>query len=343
LTLNRFLEDSGSRVRVYDVGRRVSRIDGGTWTAFEQATLPYPLPLQRKAWVAIVQIAPEHNDPVIWFLRLSLDEQGLLIQAERDYLLQRLLESAQARSKNLETGDFLSDNPYAFQPRPDRMALFHAMLSTDLKMPPSRFFDHATAYLRGETGWDQWSFVGYQGIADAACRLEDATIAQAIPHLPDEPLRALCHCLESRTIEPALRDALIHRLEDTLQGESGSSDIRAALIRGLAGSVDHAETRQAVFDILDCEQTGDIEELVAISGRAWRLLEDPALLRRFAQRLATSSHGHEAFRHCIDDLLSLPVLADKVRQALRSPDAPAEVRLAFDRMLQPPSNDDGER
>lgn len=340
MTLNRFLEASGARVRVYDVGRRVGRIDSETWTGFEQAVLPYPLPLQRKAWVAIVQIAPQQTDPVIWFLRLSLDEQGLLIQAERDYLLQRLLESAEARSRNPDIEDFLSDNPYAFQPRQDRMALFHAMLSADLAMPPSRFFDHAAAYLRGESGWDQWSFVGYQGIADAACRLDDETIAQAIPHLPDEPLTALCHCLESRAIDPALRNVLIQRLDDTMHGGAGSSDIRAALIRGLAGSAENDSTQQAVLAIVDCEQTGDIEELVAISGRAWRLLENPALLQRFAQRLATSSHGHEVFRHCIDDLLSLPVLADRVRQSLRSPDAPAEVRLAFERMLHPTSGGD---
>jgi hypothetical protein len=273
----------------------------------------------------------EAAEPVIWFLRLGLDEQGLLVQAERDYLLQRLMESAQAMSNEQDARDFLADNPYAFQPRQDRMALFHALLSHELELPASRFYAHATEYLSGQTGWDQWNFVGYQGIADAACRLDDVTLAGAIPHLPDEPLVALCHCLESRAIATDLRDALINRLDHAATGATGTV---AALVRALAGSATQAATAQAVSRLLQQPAGGDIEVLVAISGRAWELLGEPGLRRSFLQRLATNPHGQAAFRQCIDDLLSLPSLAAGLRRSLRDEKAPAEVRLAFSRMLQ---------
>ena len=201
ITLYEFIEQTGAQVRSYDIGRRVGRLDRERFLAFENASAPYPLPMQRKAWFALVQLpdaSPDH--PVIWFLRLDLDEQGMLVQAARDYLLSRLLESAQARTQGSDPQTFLQDNPYAFTPREDRMALFHALLSADLGLPPSRFYRHALEYFQGTPGWDQWSFVGYQGIADVASRHDDEPLTTAIAHLPHEPLTALCHCLESRAV-----------------------------------------------------------------------------------------------------------------------------------------------
>jgi len=346
LTLNSFLRQAGAEVLIFDVGRRIGRLEPETWEQFEAATVPYPLPLQRKAWVGLVQIAPEPGtadaaEPVIWFLRLSLDEQGLLVQAERDYLLQRLLESAQARGNGQDDQDFLADNPYAFQPRQDRMALFHALLSHELNLPASRFYAHAAEYLGGEHDWDQWNFVGYQGIADAACRLADTTLARAIPQLPDEPLVALCHCLESRAITGELRDALIDRLDKAAAPAVNATGTVAALVRALAGSASQAETQQAVQRLLQTPVGGDIEVLVAISGRAWELLGEPAMRESYLQRLATNSHGQAAFRQCIDDLLSLPSLATDLRRSLRDEHAAAEVQLAFSRMLQDRDGDAG--
>lgn len=215
LTLLQLLEKSGATVHVYDIGRRIATLPRDRFLAFEQATAPYPQPMQRKAWFALIQVDPQTKaEPVIWFLRLSLDEQGLLIQAERDYLLNRLLESAKAQSAGGDPQGFLQENPYAFKPRDNRMALFHACLSRDLGLPPSRYYEHALAYFRGEPSWDQWGFVGYQGIADVACRHTDEPLSSAIAQLPIEPLVALCHNLESQTLSPALSRALRQRLSE---------------------------------------------------------------------------------------------------------------------------------
>ncbi len=330
LTLLELLEQSGADVHVYDLGRRVGPLAREQFLAFEQATQPYPQPMQRKAWFALIQnAAGQASEPVIWFLRLSLDEQGLLVQAERDYLLNRLLESAKAQSAGADAQGFLQDNPYAFTPRDDRMALFHACLSRDLGLPPSRFYEHALAYFRGEPGWDQWGFVGYQGIADVACRHADSPLSEALPHLPPEPLVALCHNLESQCLNETLSAALLARLQRAMQDEPRDPALIAALIRGLAGGLAHAEVRQMLGGVLGDPANTDIELLAAVSGRAWELLGDKTYLRDYLERLVDNEHGQAAFNQCVSDLLSLPTLAGTVREQFRDPSLSHRVREAF--------------
>lgn len=333
VTLLHVLEQSAERVLVYDVGRRIGVLPRDTFFAFEQARTAYPLPMQRKAWFALVQLMAG-AEPVIWFLHLSLDEQGLMIQAERDYLLNRLLESAQARQRGDDAQAFLRDNPHAFTPRDERMALFHARLSADLSLPASRFYAHALDYFRGVPGWDQWEFVGYQGIADVACRHTGEPLDAALPRLPPQPLVALCHCLESQAIGESLRDTLRRRLERELAEAPADVGVLAALVRGLSSRAADQPVRSTLGTLLDSDAGSHIEILAAISGRAWEALDDRGLLRRFLDRLAGNAHGQAAFAHCISDLLSLPTLADRVRSALRSDDQSPAVHAAFAAMTE---------
>lgn len=332
-TLYEFLEQTGAQLRTYDIGRRVGALNREQFLAFERASAPYPLPLQHKAWFALVQLPDDdpHN-PVIWFLRLDLDERGLLVQAARDYLLGRLLESAQAQTLGADAQGFLLDNPYAFTPREERMALFHALLKADLGLPPSRFYQHALDYFRGRPGWDQWSFVGYQGIADVACRHADEPLTAAIAQLPREPLVALCHCLESRVLSQPLVEALLGRLHHTLGNAPDDIESLAAMIRAVSANAEQAAVPQTVARVLRQPQGKNIEVLAAVSGRAWETLADSAVLQTYLERLAENDHGQAAFEHCISDLLSLPALGNLVRRALRSPHQAPRVREAFARM-----------
>ncbi len=330
VTLLQLLEDSGHQVIVYDIGRRIGALTRELFASFEAATIAYPLPMQRKAWFALVQTSEQDDtEPLIWFLHLSLDEQGLLIPAERDYLLNRLLESAQARQRGEDPQTFLHDNPHAFTPREERMALFHARLSADLGRPPSRFYAHALDYFRGTTGWDQWGFVGYQGIADVACRHNADPLDTAIDQLPVQPLVALCHCLESQVIGGSLEAALRARLTQTLQQRPDEIGVLAALIRALASRTTETAVRQAFASLLTTSAGRNIEVLAAISGRAWEVLDDRDILDAYLLALAHNDHGQGAFAHCISDLLSVPAAAQQVRAALRADGQATEVKAAF--------------
>ena len=330
VTLLGLLEDSGHHVLVYDIGRRVGALSRDLFTAFEAAESPYPRPMQRKAWFALVQTGDEDDaEPVIWFLHLSLDERGLLIPAERDYLLNRLLESAQARQRGEDPQTFLRDNPHAFTPREERMALFHARLGADLGRPPSRFYAYALDYFRGEHGWDQWGFVGYQGIADVACRHAADPLDAAIDRLPEQPLVALCHCLESQKIGSSLEAALRARLEQTLQHRPEEIGNLAALIRGLASRTAEPAVRRTFGELLTTPTGRNVEVLAAIAGRAWELFDDRDILDAYLLALARNDHGQAAFAHCVSDLLSVPGVAPQVREALRADDQAAETKTAF--------------
>ena len=127
------------------------------------------------------------------------------------------------------------------------MALFHALLSADLGLPPSRFYEHALDYFRGPPGWDQWSFVGYQGIADVACRHDDEPLTTAIAHLPSEPLVALCHCLESRPLSArAGRGPDPVACNRPWQQQPPDIPLLAALIRGLSRAADSPGVTKAI-------------------------------------------------------------------------------------------------
>lgn len=333
-SLFEFLERTGKQVRVYDIGRRIGLLPRDRFLAFEHAEAPYPRPWQRQAWIGLVQTGDD-SEPIIWFLRLHLDEQGLLVPAERDYLLDRLLAAARADAAPGSGGDFLQDNPVAFTPREDRMALFHALLSHELGLEPSRFFQHASEYFGGRPGWDQWGFVGYQGIADVACRGSSALVATAIPHLPSEPLIALGHCLESRVLEPLLLQALSGRLSRALAAEPRNLGEIGALIRAISANATHPAARAAMVDVLATTDVArSIEVLATIAGRAWEALADEELLDRYLARLVDNDAGQSGFNGCIGDLLSVPDIAPILRGRLRDPNTNATIRSAFGAMLQ---------
>ena len=339
-TLTEFLEGAGASLRILDMGRRVVKVGRNAFLKFEQTVNPWPAPLVRQAWFGMLMQNNELPEPLIWFLRLPLDEQGKLVLASRDYFIHRLIEAWQLKQQN-ESGeitDALKDNPYVFKPREDRMAVFHAKASVMMKQKPSRFYEHAQTYFNGEHGWEQWSFVGYQGIADVACRHAADPLDTAIPNLPVQPLVALCHCLESQVIGESLRSALCTRLTDTLRDRPEEIGTLAALVRALASRSTTEAVQQVLRTLLTTPSGRNIEVLAAISGRAWEALDDRTTRYAYLAALANNDHGQAAFARCISDLLSVPAVAQSVREALRADDQDTAVRAAFAAMTTAPAS-----
>ena len=336
-TLCEFLENTGAEVRVYDMGRRVCEISRDDFVRFENTDIPYPLPMQQKAWFALVQLRTGPADePLIWFLRFDLDEQGKLILATRDYFIQRLLELAGEGADRADLGAALEDNPFTFKPREDKMANLNALVNYQLGRTSSQYFNHARDYFAGELGWDQWNFVGYQGIADLAARQAEPQIGrllgEAISQLPSEPLVALCQCLENQTIGDALAHALQARLQQALQEKETAPYLLAALLRGLSRA--REDIRQpTVAMTLQHPGAADPEVLAAIGGRAWESLLHTQTLRRYIECLAGEKVQQEVFSHCVADLMRLPGMRETVLKELRAPDRSERVAQAFQSML----------
>jgi len=340
LCLTEFLENTGSQLRFYDMGRRISAIPRDDFLAFEQTLDTYPYPMQEEAWFALIQQRPLDmaEEPVIWFLRFKLDEQGKLIQSTRDYFIHRFMELASERPDKTDLGKALEDNPFTFKPREDKMAVFHAILSRDLGKTASSYYEHAADYFSGKLGWDQWSFVGYQGIADVAARHQQDSLSdiliQAVPQLPHEPLIALCHCLENQTLNNKLAQALLSQLQTSCKNEQAPAALLAALLR----SVSCAENRirdAAVQTLLSHPMASDIEVLAAIGGRTWESLLNAGLANAYLEVLSDPEVGQAVFNHCLADLLHMPDMQQAMLDVLRSPDRSEQLALAFQTMTNP--------
>lgn len=327
-TIVEFLESTGARLRLFDMGRRIIKLPRDEFLKFERGEIPYPLPLQQQAWFGILfQEKDKESEPFIWFLRLPLDEVGHLTTAARDDFLHRLLErvgeNLQATKEGRQLENALKDNPYCFKPRDDRMAVFHAKASRAMKQPASQYYNHARQYFSGELGWDQWNFVGYQGIADMAARLDEEDnarlLADAIPLLPARPFEALCHCLENEQLPLAIAEALFKRVQQELAQTAPDIGIVSAAIRGVALTRSKTSRNQLLQRVLDhpCSSSPDI--LAAICGRCWEPLADGAFSLPFLERLAQNSAGQELFNQCLSDLLYLPGMRTPLLAALRNP------------------------
>lgn len=322
-TLIEFLQGSGARPQPFDLGRRLVPLGSEQFLGFERTEQPYPYPLDRQAWFSLLLQQPD-GDHLLWFLRFPLDEQGKLIQAARDDFMQRLLERLGDNMNPAESGDqaVLQDSPYSFKPRQDRMAVIHALAARLTGNPESKFYQHARDYFAGRLGWDQWPFVGYQGIADIACRLDQADnetlLANAIPQLPARPFTALCECLENVAVGDELAGSIVERARQALHPLN--PPLLAAAIRGSGLARNRALSRRLVQQVLAQPAADDPGVLAAISGRAWEALVEPALAAAYLGRLAAA--GQAFFDQCLSDLLFLPGMRQPLLQALRSPARP---------------------
>ncbi|MCG8489657.1 MAG: DUF3549 family protein [Chromatiales bacterium] len=345
-TLTEFLESGGLQLDYYDMGRRVTPIHRDDFVRFELTETPYPAPLQQQAWFALILSDPQQQelDPMIWFLRFPLDEQAKLLQAARDDFLHRLMENLgqNAAGKREEMQAAIQDNPYLFQPKEERLAIFHARFTASLHKPVSRYYEHARAYFNGELGWDQWSFVGYQGIADLAARIGsdigETQMTTAIAELPAAPLEALCHCLENESISKPITLALIKRARQALKQPEADPRIIGSVIRGISQSNATDHRNELILKVLEHPVSTRSELLVAISGRAWECLSEPQISERFLQRLADNEVGQELFDGVLSDLLYMPTSRAWLQSSLRNPQRSEQLNSAishfFDNLRQ---------
>jgi hypothetical protein len=343
-TLTELLEATGSKLRFYDMGRRIHRVSRQQFIKFERYEIAWPAPLARHAWLALLQTGSANDEPVIWFLKLPLDEQGKLVQAARDYFVQRLAEVwALNKIQDSNVPDALKDNPFVFKPREERMAVFHAKISADLKQPASNFYPYAKEYFSGETGWEQWQFVGYQGIADVAARFAEnnntSLIVTAIPQLPTEPLAALCHCLENEETPLPIAEGLLERLHQTLDREQPDIALVTTLIRGISRTISQTILARMFKQVMQSATAQDIDVLTAIAGRAWSLLTDEEMAAAYLAQLANNSAGQEAFNVVMRDLLAIPTLRGHLLSAAENADIEQQMQI-FQKSLREERNPD---
>ncbi len=330
-SITHFLQTGGFNYRVFDLGRKVNAISNDEFASIEGQKQTYPAPFQKKASLALLfWEEAKQNDAVIWFLQFPIDELGFLKQEARDVFLIDLLEQAgkniQAKQHGKQALDELKESPFAFKPSPDRLAMFHALATKELKQQPSQYYQHTRDYLIGSAGYEQWQFLGLQGIADVVARLDEEgnenLLAQAICLMPEAPLVSFCSALENVNPKDTLFLALVKMLETQLE-KGINNQLLAMLIRAISGAHPQKIRQETLQKALASSLGNDIEVMVAISGRAWHDLRSKPLLENFVGNL--SGQNKMAFNAILSDLMMIPDMRELILDIMRNPDQPDEL------------------
>ncbi len=341
-TLSEFLHQSGAKYRVFDMGRRVVKLSPDDFVGFERAKTSYPYPLQKTAHFGVIFWNPAIPDKhYVWFLKFPLDEQGLLIQAARDEFLVMLLdhvgESMLAASNGEDIEGALKDSAYTFTPREDKMAAFNAQATKSLAAKPSSYYPDALAYFTGQKQIEDWQYLGMQGVADVAVRLEDydetLSLIETIPKLPDEPFSVLSTFLEITEPQAGLVEVFAQRVDMELQEEKPDIVRICACLRAASNSPAKGLVGQMVMHVLKHQCSQNIEVLATISGRIWRVLEQDNICQLFVEQLARNDAGQTAFSQILADVMYMPNMRQHIMQALRSTTRSAQLSRAVGILL----------
>ena len=329
-SISQFLISGDFQYRIYDVGRKLTLLPSPLFQRIEAQKELYPYPFQQKAWLALLFWSEVDNtEATIWFLQFPIDELGYLKQASRDAFLQELLihvgGNLQAQQNGAQMQDSLKESAFAFKPRQDRLAIFHAFATLELKQSPSKFYQPTQKYLQGKRGYEQWQSLGLQGIADIIARLHldnnEHLLSIALPQLPIAPLISFAENLEHNSIGVELSFILHQRLQQALETENTNSQLIAALIRAISSSQDETVRQQIIQQLLETDTAKEIEVIAAIAGRAWQDITTKELLPLFMQALA---HQHQdAFNVILIDLMGIPKMKKPILKSLRKPERSA--------------------
>lgn len=324
-TLTDFLEQAQCQYNLYDLGRIVQKISNGEFKNITSNLQPYPFPIQQHAYIALTfwQVAAQ-KEHFIWFLKMPLDEQGLMtITAQTSFI--RTVTEAMGENLTAEVNDKLqqrlASNPFTFKPSAEKLAIFNASINSTLIRPASSFYPAIQHYLSGNEQWHNWHSLGLQGFADLAARLDydnnQQLIIEALDFLPEQPLQTLALCLENQPlIKAPLAQAIASQASKRLL--LGQQTTAILLLRALASCNERAITKQLLNEQFSSLLLNQADWYISIAGRLWTQLEDETLLHRYFEALA--NHHADLFPQLFTDLVAIPSLRGNVLKQLRLPE-----------------------
>ncbi|MCE0556073.1 DUF3549 family protein [Motilimonas sp. E26] len=335
-SLTDFLDKAQCQFRIYDLGRKVTKISASDFKKVELNQVPYPYPLQQHAWVAVVFWQVNNPQHYIWFLKLPLDERGLLLAGPQTHFIQLVVEALGAsleKQPDEKQQERLANNPYTFKPAEHKTAVFHAKLNLDLVRPASRYYEQAHAYFSGQLDWQQWQQLGMQGIADVAVRLKqddnETHIGNALTQLPDTPLCILLEALEHQNMSTQLTEKLVELAQAKL---ADKPQVATLALRAISSSKAKGLRQMLLKQQLASSLGQDPQWFIAVAARCWQDLVEPDFLAQYLEQLAVIDHG-QLFVQLFADLVAQPelrhLLLGKIREPERSPALNHAIGLLF--------------
>jgi hypothetical protein len=319
-TLSDLLQQLQGQYRVYDMGCRLSKLSSVDFKSFEEGKKPYPSPWLRHAWVGILSWSPktpeqEKSTPTIWFLKLPLDERGLLIQAARDEFLNQLLETIGTnmldQQASSEWAEQLKHSNLAFTPDQARMAAFHAQASFTLKQTASSFYPAVRRYMSSEDPQQGWQELGLQGFADFSIRLnEQQDWQQQVSQLPGPVLDTIAAQLENQKLDHFLASAFI------LRGQASADEgEKIACLRAVSQTPDTTSRQQWLTQLLNKDSIVGVELLATITSKCSEDLLNAEIMGLFLHQCAADQG---VFNGLVQELMYQPQLRIQVLAAFRA-------------------------
>ena len=355
-SITHFLQTGGFHYRVFNMGRKVNCILNEEFETIERQKKAYPAPFQKKAWLALLfWEGGKQNEATIWFLQFPIDELGFMKLEARDAFLIDLLEQTgkniQAKQQGKQALDELKESPFAFKPSPDRLAMLHALATKALDQQPSQYYQHASDYLSGSAGYEQWQFLGLQGITDVVARIDEGDnedlLAKAISLMPEAPLVSFCSALENIMPQGALAQALVAKLDDIISestpphfymmndsdSETGANTQLVSMLLRALSNAEPKDLRQDMLQKILASPFGkDIEIIAAISGRAWNDLRNKPVLKAFVANLA--SQNQMAFDAILSDLMMIPDMRELILGEMKEGGQPDGLNEKLDQFMK---------
>jgi hypothetical protein len=317
-TISEFLLQAGTDYRVFDMGRGIHKLSNQTFLDLENAIIAAPYPRQQHAWFGVIffnkQLNSEH---FIWFVKLPLDEQGLLVAAARDHFLQIIVDAlGQQLEHQTKTNGQLPENPYNFLPNQQQLADFNSISRLDFMLGQSQHYATVSSYFE-QADLQNWQQLSLQGIADFAAQVKQKKtrelIINSLSQLAPQVYAPLCASLENHQIpsdiSQCISDWVVQDLNDVARVQSG--------LRALSQSTANKVVQNLILRILESKHSHHVDVLILLAARHWQQLHDERVLESYINNLAQLDS--DMFIGLYSDLVQIPMLREKMLGVLRWP------------------------
>lgn len=316
-TLSEFLLQAQTQYLVFDLGRGIRKIDNQVFFEWENQQQACAYPRQNHVWLCIVFWNEKLSEErYIWFVKLPLDERGLIMQASRDQFLEIIV---QALGKELEHSQDkqaeLPENPFVFTPSQQQLADCNALIRLAMdnaKHTPKN--ERTLQYLKAPTMQD-WQTLSVQDIADLVCFADkriQALIAQQLQHYAVPVLSCLFASLENKVIEPSLNNALMAYHENTQDPTLASLCLRAMSFEPSDNCIEY------INSIVISNNKLSLDTCVVIAGRYWQLCTQERFLTEFMHKVAVIDETAEVFTSLYADLVKIPAIRPAMLAFIRN-------------------------
>lgn len=329
-SLSGFLTMTEASFRLFDLGIQLRKMPDSTLERLDEGQ-PYPCPHLGYAWLVIFMWNEhESQQNSLWFLKLPLDEQGILPAAVHSDLVNRLYRALQVQDSK-ERQRLLTDHPYQFKPEPEKMAALHARATKILGLPPSPYFDDVHRFYLSPNAGLHWQELGIQGIADFVCRLKDNDIQQLNPSLltlDQAPLLALLRQFEHRELPTSTVEMLV----SIAQKNPDNAELTSACLRACAQSPARKLIEPVIAARIDNEKV-DLELLLTVLTRFPHLCQDATYATQILDRLARAADA-DGFQRVMTNLAMQPGMAGIVMTTLANPALTENLANALSLLIQ---------